>query len=81
MNLVELTRKLVVSLVTDKDGVTVKEFETDDENFVQIEVLVSDLDMGRVIGKGGKTINAIKTIVQASAYLDHKKVKINVESL
>jgi len=80
MKLVELTEKLVLALVSDKDSVTVKEFETDDNDFVLIKVLVSEADMGRLIGKGGRTINAIKTIVQASAYLEKKKVKIDVES-
>lgn len=80
MKLAELTEKLVVSLVTDKEAVTVKQFDTEEDGFILIEVLVAEEDMGRVIGKGGRTINAIKTIVQASAYLEHKRVKINVES-
>ena len=78
MNLVELTTKLVTALVTDKEAVTVKEFDTDEEEFVLIEVMVAEEDMGRVIGKGGRTANAVRTIVQASGYLDHKKVKINI---
>ena len=37
--------------------------------------------MGKVIGKNGKIINSIRTIVQASSSLeDNKKVKINVDS-
>ena len=37
--------------------------------------------MGKVIGKNGKTINSIRTIVQASSSLeDNKKVKINVDA-
>ena len=38
--------------------------------------------MAKVIGKNGKVINAIRTIVQASSYLkDNKTIKINVDSI
>lgn len=81
MNLVELTEFLVKSLVTDKDNVSVKEFESDEENTILIQVLVDSSDMGRVIGKGGKLANAVRTLVQASSYTkDNKKVKINIDS-
>ena len=61
--------------------VTVKEFPSDDENKVIIQVLVSNEDLPKVIGKGGKTINAIRTILKASSSLhDHKFITINVES-
>ena len=80
MDLVELTKEIVLSLCSDKDSVNVKEFETDDEKSVLIEVMVSEEDYGKVIGKGGHNINAIRTLVQASSYLkDNKRVKINVE--
>lgn len=80
MDLVELTTYLVKSLVKDPDSVSVKEFETEDDSIL-IEVLVSESDMGSVIGKSGKIANSIRTIVQASSYLNgNKKVKINIES-
>ena len=81
MNLVQLTEVIIKKLVSDPDSVSVKEFETDEENTIQIEVLISSSDMGKVIGKNGKTINSIRTIVQASSSLeDNKKVKINIDS-
>lgn len=80
MNLVELTTYLVKSLVKNPDDVSVKEFETEDDSIL-IEVLVSEEEMGSVIGKGGKIANSIRTIVQASSYLNgNKRVKINIES-
>ena len=80
MDLVELTKEIVLSLVQDKDSVNVKEFESDEENTMLIEVMVSEDDLGRVIGKGGKTIEAIRTLVKASSSLNkNKKVKINVD--
>lgn len=81
MNLVELTEFLVKSLVVNKDNVSVKEFESDEENTILIQVLVDSEDMGRVIGKGGKLANAVRTLVQASSYIkDNRKVKINIDS-
>ena len=81
MSLVELTEYLIKSLVVNKDNVSVKEFESDEENTVLIQVLVDSEDIGRVIGKGGKLANSVRTLVQASSYLkDNKKVKINIDT-
>ena len=81
MNLVTLTETIIKKIVSDPESVSVKEFETEEENTMQIEVLISSDDMGKVIGKNGKIINSIRTIVQASSSLeDNKKVKINVDS-
>ena len=80
MDLVGLTSYLIKSLVKDPDSVSVKEFETEDDSIL-IEVLVSEDEIGAVIGKGGKIANSIRTIVQASSYLNgNKKVKINIDS-
>ena len=81
MDLVLLTKTIVELLCEDKEAVSVKEYETTDENLIQIEVLVSQNDLGRVIGKNGKTIHSIRNIVQASSNLNvSKKVKIDVDS-
>lgn len=81
MNLVEMTEYLVKNVVTNPDMVTVKEFPSENEREIVIEVLVDESDIGRVIGKGGKTANAIRTLVQANSYLqDNKRVKINIEN-
>ena len=80
MDLIELTEFIVKSIVTDEESVSVKEFPTDDENVILIQVMVSDEDMGRVIGKNGKSANAIRTLVQASSSLtDNKYVKIDID--
>ena len=81
MNLVTLTETIIKKIVSNPDSVSVKEFDTEEENTIQIEVLISNDDMGKVIGKNGKIIDSIRTIVQASSSLeDNRKVKINVDS-
>ena len=81
MDLVLLTKTIVEMIALDKEAVSVKTFETTDENLIQLEIVVSEEDLGRVIGKDGKTINSIRNIIQASSTLNSgKKVKINVDS-
>lgn len=80
MDLVSLTSKIVKSLVVNTDAVSVKEFPTEEENVMLIQVMVAEDDMGRVIGKGGKCANAIRTLVQASSSLkDDKYIKIDID--
>ena len=79
MNLVDFSELIVKKIVKEPDLVKVKEFESETEN--TIEILVSEADMGRVIGKKGKMANAIKTLIQAKAYNDgSKRVRVNIDS-
>ena len=81
MSIVELTELIVKSLVKDEDSVSVKAFDTE-ENEISIEIVVSEEEAGSLIGKNGKTINSIRTLLQASSYLkDNKKIKVNVTSI
>ena len=81
MSVVELTEFIVKSLVKNTDNVSVKEFETDEENTILIQVLIDQEDMGRVIGKNGKIANSLRTLVQASSYLqDNKKIRIDIDN-
>lgn len=80
MDLVQLTEEIVKSLVLDVEGVSVKEFPSEEENVMLIQVMVSEDDIGRVIGKDGRTANAIRTLVQASSALkDNKYIKIDID--
>lgn len=81
MSIVELTELIVKSLVKDSESVSVKAFDTE-ENEISIEIVVSEEEAGSIIGKNGKTINSIRTLLQASSYLkDNKKIKVNVTSI
>ena len=70
---------IVKRLVKDPDLVKVQEFNTEEETV--LEIVVSESDMGRVIGKKGKIATSIKTLIQAKAYNDgNRRVKVNIDS-
>ena len=79
MDLVKLVTTLVKGVVINKDDISIKEFSSDD--VITIEILVKEEDMGRLIGKNGKTINAIRTLCQANNCMNNnnKYVKINAD--
>lgn len=81
MDLVLLTETIIKMIVKETEAVSAREYETTEEDIIHLEVMVDKDDLGRVIGKSGKTINSIRNIVQASATLNgNKKVKIDVDS-
>jgi predicted RNA-binding protein YlqC (UPF0109 family) len=68
---------LVKQLVDEPDGVEVD--AVDRSRGVQLEVRVAPGDMGRVIGKRGRTAQAIRTVTRAAAAKDG--VEVNIEFL
>lgn len=56
---------LAKHLVDNPDEVEVKEIESD--RTVIYEVSVADNDMGKIIGKNGQTVNAIRTLLTAAS--------------
>jgi uncharacterized protein len=62
----ELLQYLAEGLVDDPDRVSVEPFEGDDGTIV-LELSVAPEDYGRVIGRGGRTAHALRTVVKAAA--------------
>ena len=80
MDIIEFTENLVKSLCKQPELVKVEAFDSDEEALI-LEIIVHNSDMGSVIGKNGKIISAIRTLVNAHSYLnDKKKIKINIDS-
>ena len=78
--MVELTRSLVTNLVSDQEKVEINLIE--EENVKVVQILVSEDDMSKVIGRGGSIANAIRTIVQAAAYANKiGSVRVNIDTL
>jgi uncharacterized protein len=72
----ELLEFLVRALVEDPEAVKVEELE-EDGNLVY-EISVADDDLGRVIGRGGRVANAIRTLAKAAAVRLDRRVIVDI---
>ncbi|HEU4462670.1 MAG TPA: KH domain-containing protein [Solirubrobacterales bacterium] len=72
----ELLEFLVKALVEDPEAVVVEELEEDGD--LVYEITVADGDLGRVIGKGGRIANAIRTIAKAAAVRIDRRVIVDI---
>ena len=68
---------LAKSLVDEPDKVEVEQFEEDDGTLV-LELSVAPDDYGQVIGRGGRTAQALRTIVKAAAVKDNRRVLVDI---
>jgi uncharacterized protein len=73
----ELLEYLARSLVDAPDAVRVEQFEEDDGTVV-LELSVDDEDYGKVIGRGGRTANALRTVVKAAAVKENRRVLVDI---
>jgi predicted RNA-binding protein YlqC (UPF0109 family) len=73
----ELLEYLATSLVERPEEVKVEEFEEDDGTLV-LELSVADDDYGKVIGRGGRTAQAIRTVIKAAAVKDNRRVLVDI---
>jgi predicted RNA-binding protein YlqC (UPF0109 family) len=72
----ELLEFLVKALVEDPEAVVVEELEEDGD--LIYEISVAEGDLGRVIGKGGRIANAIRTIAKAAAVRLDRRVIVDI---
>ncbi len=63
--------------MADPSKVAVEQFEEDDGTVV-LELSVAEDDYGRVIGRGGRTANALRTVVKAAAVRERKRVLVDI---
>ena len=73
----ELLVYLARALVDQPDRVEVEQFEEDDGTLV-LELSMADDDYGKVIGRGGRTAQALRTVVKAAAVKDNRRVLIDI---
>jgi predicted RNA-binding protein YlqC (UPF0109 family) len=73
----ELLIYLAQGLVDEPDEVSVERFEEDDGTVV-LELAVAREDYGKVIGRGGRTAQALRTVVRAAAAEDKRRVVIDI---
>ena len=72
-----LLEYLARALVERPEAVSVEEFEEDDGTVV-LELTVAEDDYGKVIGRGGRTANALRTVVKAAAVKDNRRVLVDI---
>jgi predicted RNA-binding protein YlqC (UPF0109 family) len=73
----DLVEFLARSLVDHPDEVSIESFE-EDEGTLVIEVHVGEGDVGQLIGRGGRTINALRTVVRACSTKHGRRVLVDV---
>lgn len=73
----ELLEDLARALVDNPDEVEVEEFEEDDGTIV-LELAVAGDDYGKVIGRGGATARALRTVVKAVAAHEDRRVFVEI---
>jgi uncharacterized protein len=72
----ELVQYLAKSLARNPDAVEVKETQTDDASVFELRVAKEDL--GRIIGKQGRTAKSIRTLLNAAASRGNRKIVLEI---
>ena len=73
----ELLEYLSRGLVSEPEAVEVTEIEEDDGTLV-LELSVAPDDYGSVIGRGGRTASALRTVIKAAAARDRRRVFVDI---
>jgi uncharacterized protein len=73
----DLLEFLARALVDKPDQVSVEGFEEDDGTVV-LEIHVADDDVGKVIGRGGRTVSSLRTVMRAVASRQDERVLVDV---
>ncbi len=73
----ELVRYIATSLVDDQEAVEIEEKEVD-ENTLLLSLKVQQADVGKIIGKKGRTARAIRTLLSVGGAAQNKKIKLDI---
>ena len=72
----ELVGYIIKSIVAHPDDVSITMVEGERTN--RVEVSLSEEDVGKVIGRGGRNIDAIRAVVRAAALKNHDRVVVEI---
>ena len=75
-NLKDLAKELAKALVDAPDEVEC--YTEGDEEYVRLELEVAEDDMGRVIGRSGRTARALRTILNAAAEKNGQRCSLDI---
>lgn len=71
--------KFLISQIVDQPESVVVNAATDETGMVILTAVVDPNDMGKVIGKGGKIISAIRELVKVKAIKTNQRVRVVLE--
>jgi hypothetical protein len=75
-NLAGLAKELAVALVDSPQEVSV--VTSGDSEYVRLELEVAEEDLGRVIGRSGRTARALRTILSAAAAQNGQRCSLDI---
>lgn len=75
----DLLEYIVKNLVENKDVVCVDELQNEEKLVLKLHVAKED--MGRIIGKEGRIIKAIRELIYSYAMKNHQRVTVDVEEI
>jgi predicted RNA-binding protein YlqC (UPF0109 family) len=73
----ETVEMIVKSLVDEREAVDVREIERN-ETTVIIEVRVAESDMGKLIGRQGRTVRALRTLMHAASVKQNRRFILEI---
>ena len=73
----ELLEFLARALVDNPEAVSVEGFDEDDGTIV-LEIHVAEDDVGKIIGRGGRTVSSLRTVMRAVASRQDERVLVDV---
>jgi len=72
----ELTRYIVERIVSVPEAVTVRVIPRGRSTVIEVEV--GDADKGKLIGKSGRNIDAVRAVVRAAGLRAHQRVQVEL---
>jgi predicted RNA-binding protein YlqC (UPF0109 family) len=72
----ELIRQMVAALVDNPEAINIREIQG--ESSVVYELQVAPGELGKIIGKHGRTARSLRTIVSAAGMKLHKKARLEL---
>lgn len=76
---VEFLKEFTKLIIDNKDGIHIEKVDIDD-TFSEVSIFVDKAEIGKIIGKDGKMINAIKTVLAACKAKNGKSYRITVKT-
>lgn len=75
----DLLEMILKEIANHPDDISItEEIDPEDPSFVRYLIRANDEDKGIIIGKGGRTISAIRDVVSIKAVRENKKVRLEI---